>query len=131
MKPYITIIKLETSDKKATMWILWNKYNTQLQAIEGKKELLKHKNILDVKIFNRLRKQKDIEKLIMKSEKETDIKEVIKKWELILKQDKDKNIVYRRKVIEEILADIKKSEYFDRKLSQSDQIKDIQNEENE
>jgi len=35
------------------------------------------------------------------------MKQVIKKWELILKQDKDKNITYDRNILKEILTDIK------------------------
>ena len=36
------------------------------------------------------------------------MEEVIKKWELILQQDKGRDIAYSRNVIEEILTDISK-----------------------
>ena len=35
------------------------------------------------------------------------MEEVIKKWELILKQDSDRDITYGRKVLEEMLIDVK------------------------
>lgn len=35
------------------------------------------------------------------------MEEVIKKWELILEQDKDRDITYGRKVLEEMLTDMK------------------------
>ncbi|MFA5298304.1 MAG: hypothetical protein WC389_08880 [Lutibacter sp.] len=35
------------------------------------------------------------------------MEEVIKKWELVLRQDKDRDVTYGRKVIEEILNNLK------------------------
>jgi hypothetical protein len=37
------------------------------------------------------------------------MEEVIKKWELILQQDSDRGITYGRKVLEEMLIDVKKA----------------------
>lgn len=36
-----------------------------------------------------------------------DMEEVIKKWELILQQDSGRDITYGRKVLEEMLTDVK------------------------
>jgi len=37
------------------------------------------------------------------------MEDVIKKWELILRKDSDRNIAYGRKVLEEMLIDVKKA----------------------
>ena len=37
------------------------------------------------------------------------MEEVIKKWELILQQDSDRDITYGRKVLEEMLIDVKQA----------------------
>jgi len=50
MKPYLTIIKC------GVHWMDWSTYKTQAAAVDGRKDLLKSANILDVKIIDTRRK---------------------------------------------------------------------------
>lgn len=63
IKPYQTIINYRRHKSSILpeevgkpFWIPWNRYKTQLTALEGKKSLLQHYDIIDVKIIDTRRK---------------------------------------------------------------------------